>query len=287
MQVLPYPPDDDAADGTNSQAHDAVSKICGISSVMGLTERKKRLEAHPVVLHRLAVTPDLYAVYADVAALAATLAPDIPIPPETPLVEAVRHDRVEGVQRDDAAADLAGDEVEEEPQPRATAGSTVGRKPKKDGSGFKLSGLTEGAKKGSSRTLYFKYEVVQHLRRMQALMRDGLCDHPNMVTALHFHVDKSLVTKWAKVETQLREALLHGKQVKHSGAKAAFKENIICFRSRAARRFTLHGGPKLKYAAAAAELYAGYKERRAKGSRVGSTWLRMQMKLLVRQQYGR
>lgn len=60
---------------------------------------------------------------------------------------------------------------------------------------------------------------------------------------------------------------------------------MVHFRSAAARRYTLHGGARRKFAAAEAELHKLYKEKRAKGLRVSSHFLRLNMKKTVRRIY--
>ena len=79
-----------------------------------------------------------------------------------------------GEQAGPAVASVSpeGNEVEE-PDVRGDGTAPVdGAHPKrlkpKKGGGYKVSGLRDGDKKGTTRTIHFKYEVVQHLRLLQA-----------------------------------------------------------------------------------------------------------------------
>ena len=65
--------------------------------------------------------------------------------------------------------DSASDCAPEEQQPVG-----VGFKRRKDGTGFKRTGLQEGQRRGRSHTIHFKYEVVQHYRSLQAMKQRGL-----------------------------------------------------------------------------------------------------------------
>lgn len=73
-------------------------------------------------------------------------------------------------------------------QQSATSTNAASRHSKmlKDGSRFKRTRLKEGMKRGTSRTIYLKYEVVQYYRRMQSLKAQGLCPNPGEATAAHF-----------------------------------------------------------------------------------------------------
>lgn len=86
--------------------------------------------------------------------------------------ETEAHD-VEGVSNSEPASS-------QEPTP-------VGKAPKirKDGR-IKMSGLREGMRRGTSRSIYFKYEVVRHYREMQRLKQRNECQNPGLETASHF-----------------------------------------------------------------------------------------------------
>ena len=61
--ALPYPFDPPPCEGSNTAAHDAVAGELGIDSSTPAEQYDDLLRANPVVLHRLALTPGLYAVY--------------------------------------------------------------------------------------------------------------------------------------------------------------------------------------------------------------------------------
>lgn len=165
-------------------------------------------------------------------------------------------------------------------------GTSRGRKRRKDGE-FKKSGLREGERRGTPRSLHFKYEVVQHLRGLQKLQKIGLSDYPNDETAEKYHVTKGQVSTWQKQESSLKAALQHGNQARGRGKHARHAEKIIHFNSRAARKLSLHPGrSQRKFAAAEAEVFASYKQRRSKGLRVSGQWLRIHMKRVVFRHYG-
>ena len=160
--------------------------------------------------------------------------------------------------------DSASDCAPEEQQPGG-----VGFKRRKDGTGFKRTGLQEGQRRGRSHTIHFKYEVVQHYRSLQAMKQRGLLgmeDLPPVVdTAETFKVSKGQVSTWAKMEGEFRKALQHGSNVKGKGKRKNDGDTLVAFKTRAARRTTLHQGRKRPFASAEAELHANYKEKRSKG----------------------
>ena len=168
-----------------------------------------------------------------------------------------------------AGVDCDGLPEEEEPEENEEQQEIRGRKLRKNNMGFKQSGLREGEKRGRSYTIHFKFEVVQYYRTMQTMKQQGLIADgelpPVVATADRYRVTKGQVSAWAKLEGKYREALLHGNVVKGTGKRAACADKLVPFNSRAARRMTLHTGRKRPYAAAEAELYAIYKEKRAKG----------------------
>ena len=98
---------------------------------------------------------------------------------------------------------------------------------------------------------------------------------------------KALVSKWAKLEDQLKQALQQGNVVHGRGRRANATEKLVEFSSRAARRTTLHPGQRRRtFAAAETEVHAIYKEKRAKGLPVSAQFLRITMKRTMLKHYG-
>ena len=96
-----------------------------------------------------------------------------------------------------------------------------------------------------------------------------------------------MVSKWAKLEDQLKQALQHGNVVRGKGRRANATEKLVEFSSRAARRTTLHPGQRRRtFAAAETEVHAIYKEKRAKGLPVSAQFLRITMKRTMLKHYG-
>ncbi|KAL3898979.1 MAG: hypothetical protein SGPRY_012730 [Prymnesium sp.] len=141
-------------------------------------------------------------------------------------------------------------EAEEEANTRGAAPPIVGQKRLKSGLGYKRSGLREGATRGTGRTLYFKYEVAQHYHRMMEAKRNGICDFPNDATAAHYH--------------RFGMAMPFSKGTDR-GKRKEREAEMVNFRCRAASKMTLHGGPRMMFAAAAAELYSLFREHRHRG----------------------
>ena len=191
------------------------------------------------------------------------------------------------VQEDGGARETDEDDEEEIPEAEEKY-----QRMKKDGSGFKESGLKHGERKGRKHSIYFKYEVVQFYRTMQTMKQSGLLaadDLPPIIeTAEKYCVNKSLVSKWAKVEDQLKAALQHGNFITGKGRRSRCAEEMLPFSSRAARRCTLHTGRKRPFAAAEAEVYTCYRERRKDGLPVTAQYLRVTtgMKRTVVKHYG-
>ena len=256
----PYPFDPPPCGTSNTAVHDAVANELGIDSSTPVEQYDDLLRANPTVLHRLALTEGLYALYERVAQRARELAPTLPFPLQKPVAEG------------------------------ADAGPS-GQVPKrqkllKDKSRFKQSGLKEGDKR-SPRTIFFKYEVVKHYRRLQKLKEQGLCANPNDDTAEYFNVSKGQVSGWANQEEQLRAALLHVNVISGKGKRKKLgDEKLVPFTSRAARRCTLHKGALRPFAVAEAEVHALYREKRRKGLRVSGHILRVMMKKTVKKFYG-
>ena len=254
---LPYPNDPPPSEGSNTAAHDAVRTDLGIDSSTPVEQVDALLRANPVVLHRLAVTSGLYAVYETVAARARELAATVPFPQVEPA--------------------------------NTNAGSSGGRAIKrrktlrKDGQAKQ----SRGNAKRTPRTIFFKYEVAQYYRRMKKLKSQGLCDAPGDATVERFGsgITNGQVSTWAKSEDQLREALLHRNVVKGRG-KRAESEKLVPFTSRAARRCMLRTRTIRPFAAAEAEVHAIYREKRDKGLPTTGHYLRVTMKKTLRKHYG-
>ena len=134
------------------------------------------------------------------------------------------------------------------------------QKVRKDGA-FKQSGLHDGDRKGQARTILFKYEVVQHLRKLQGEVKYGTSLYPNDEVAAHYKVDKGQVSKWAKQEEVPRQALLHGNVIKGRGKRHDLRHKLVSFTSLAARRCSLGRGRGRKFAAAEEEVHSLYKEQ--------------------------
>lgn len=191
-------------------------------------------------------------------------------------------EQADGEQAEHHQGDSAGRRANDAP---ATAPSQQ-KKLLKDGTGTKKSGLREGQKRGTSRTIYFKYEVVMYYREMQALKEKGLCPNPGGATQARFSgITLGQISAWAKLEAQMKETLLEGNQQQRRGSKRD-KSLIVSFSSAKARKLTLHPGRGRKFAAAEAELHNMYRQMRARGLRVKGYWLRVQMKRLVVRIYG-
>ena len=65
---------------------------------------------------------------------------------------------------------------------------------RKDGA-CKQSGLHDGDRKGQPHTILFKYEVLQHLRKLQGEVQYGTSLYPNDEVAAHYKVVKGQVSK--------------------------------------------------------------------------------------------
>lgn len=164
--------------------------------------------------------------------------------------------------------------------------NVAGRKMLKSGKGFKRSGLREGMKRGTMRTIHFKYAVVQYYRKMQERKKLGLVSDAGNATVAHFGgITNGQISGWAKLEDKLCAALVGANQPKHRGKRTNDSE-LLTMKSKAARKFTLHPGSARKYAAAEAEVHAMYKELRAKGARINGHFLRIQMKRCMSRIYG-
>lgn len=144
-------------------------------------------------------------------------------------------------------------------------------------------------RRGAARTIYFKYAVVAHYRQMQERKKMGLCNDPGTATRIHFGgITNGQISGWAKMEDKLRSALLNAthNSVHRRGRKLDSDAELVHFKSRAARKLTLHPGVGRKFAAAEAEVHRVYREKRARGLRVKGHFLRVEMKRQVRAIYG-
>ena len=119
----------------------------------------------------------------------------------------------------------------------------------------KRSGLQEGDRR-ASRALSLKLQVIDEYRMRQRQKVNGQCCAPLDETAKKFNVHKSLVSKWAAKEEELRCVV----------AQAS------------ATRFSLHPGSKCRFPLAEADTHAVYEKRRANGMRVTARFLRVAMR---------
>jgi hypothetical protein len=180
-----------------------------------------------------------------------------------------------------AAASAAAAAAESDDEVRPPPGKAP--KLRKDGKP-KQSGQREGELR-TPRTLYFKLEVVKTFRHFERLKVLSLCSYPNQSTCgVYKTILPSDVTKYVAMEEQLRNELTHEHRVKQKHKDRLGK--MATFRSRGARRVSLHRGDEPAFAAAREELHRMYREKRARGERVTGPWLRISMKRLVRKYYG-
>ena len=178
---------------------------------------------------------------------------------------------------------VAGDATVHEPARSNPPGKR--QKLRADG-GFKQSGLKQGDKRGKAYTLLFKLEVIQAYRQRQTLGEAGVTDAPQLDIAERYTIAQSCVSKWAKDEDKVREALRHGNVVLGRGKNVKHADKVVGFQHRAARLMTLHKGRKRQYASAEVEVFGEYKAKRAKGLRITAKILRALMKRTVRKHYG-
>jgi len=127
----------------------------------------------------------------------------------------------------------------------------------------KHSGLREGDRR-VGRALSLKLQVVDEYRLRQRQKAGGHCCAPLLETAKQFNVHKSLVSKWAAREDELRRV------VTQTGAA----------------RFSLHLGSKCRFPLAEADTYAVCKEHRTNGLRVTARFLRVAMRRSILEHYG-
>ena len=127
----------------------------------------------------------------------------------------------------------------------------------------KHSGLREGDRR-VGRALSLKLQVVDEYRLRQRQKAGGHCCAPLQETAKQFNVHKSLVSKWAAREDELRRV------VTQTGAA----------------RFSLHPGSKCRFPLAEADTYAVCKEHRTNGLRVTARFLRVAMRRSILEHYG-
>ena len=127
----------------------------------------------------------------------------------------------------------------------------------------KRSGLQEGDRR-ASRALSLKLQVIDEYRMRQRQKVNGQCCAPLDETAKKFNVHKSLVSKWAAKEEELRCVV----------AQAS------------ATRFSLHPGSKCRFPLAEADTHAVYEKRRANGMRVTARFLRVAMRRSILDRHG-
>ena len=127
----------------------------------------------------------------------------------------------------------------------------------------KHSGLREGDRR-VGRALSLKLQVVDEYRLRQRQKAGGHCCAPLQETATQFNVHKSLVSKWAAQEDELRRVLTQTSAV----------------------RFSLHPGSKCRFPLAEADTYTACKEHRTNGLRVTARFLRVAMRRSILEHYG-
>ena len=76
-------------------------------------------------------------------------------------------------------------------------------------------------------TVYFKYEVVQCLCRLEARKALGLCDFPTKETASLYSITCGQVSAWKKLEEKMRLSLLHSSACTGRGAKAKDSKKFV------------------------------------------------------------
>ena len=126
----------------------------------------------------------------------------------------------------------------------------------------KHSGLREGDRR-VGRALSLKLQVVDEYRLRQRQKAGGHCCAPLQETATQFNVHKSLVSKWAAQEDELRRMLTQTSAV----------------------RFSLHPGSKCRFPLAEADTYTACKEHRTNGLRVTARFLRVAMRRSILEHY--
>ena len=126
----------------------------------------------------------------------------------------------------------------------------------------KHSGLREGDRR-VGRALSLKLQVVDEYRLRQRQKAGGHCCAPLQETATQFNVHKSLVSKWAAQEDELRRVLTQTSAV----------------------RFSLHPGSKCRFPLAEADTYTACKEHRTNGLRVTARFLRVAMRRSILEHY--
>ena len=127
----------------------------------------------------------------------------------------------------------------------------------------KRSGLQEGDRR-VSRPLSMKLQVVDEYRLRQRKKANGQCCAPLQETAEQFNVHKSLVSKWAAQEDELRRVVSQA----------------------SVTRFSLNPGSKCRFPLAEADTYTVCKEHRTNGLRVTARFLRVAMRRSILEHYG-
>ena len=114
------------------------------------------------------------------------------------------------------------------------------------------------------RALSLKLQVVDEYRLRQRQKAGGHCCAPLQETATQFNVHKSLVSKWAAQEDELRRVLTQTSAV----------------------RFSLHPGSKCRFPLAESDTYTVCKEHRTNGLRITARFLRVAMRRSILERYG-
>ena len=127
----------------------------------------------------------------------------------------------------------------------------------------KRSGLREGDQR-AGRSLKLKLQVITEYRSLQRQKARGKCTAPLDQTAKRFKVHKSLVSKWAAKEDEIRRAAAESSTA----------------------RVSLHPGSKCHFPLAEAETYEMYAKHRSRGLRVTARFFRVAMRRSIVERYG-
>jgi hypothetical protein len=134
-------------------------------------------------------------------------------------------------------------------------------------------------------TIYYKYTVAVEYEAFCKKKEEGLITNPlQRCSELFCGLSMSNIWNWWKQKEALRNVLMHeASGVQQQKNRAG---QIVYFKSKAARRLSLHGGRGAAFAPAEAELFSMFKAHRTRGRRVNERWLCIQMRKLIRLHYG-
>ena len=137
--------------------------------------------------------------------------------------------------------------------------------------------------KGSARrrrySLFFKLTVIDTV----LALRDerGPTFAATTKVAKDYGIDKSIISKWMKIEKEIRATL---QTKRHELGK--YRGAIQLYKSRTGRRTQLGGGRSPQFPVSEAKVFEQFKEYRAKGLRVGPHLLTAMMMKSVKDDYG-